>query len=383
MSTTTLALYCTTTAAAAAAAAADMPIAVASALRGHDVFSSKSRGRSRAASEVGPQPPAEGEKKPERAKLPKAASYTYFPRVKSLDGDAPAHDEDEDPKKGKDVDVTSDSSSGGSSLSSEEAPQVLEMPQLRPTATTRRSSRFLPFSSKSREPSIEPRPDRSRKEEVKETDSPGPSPSRSLTKLRRKSWVVSQQQQQQQPPPPPLPTTIPPAKETKKEKKTAQKEEKAQKKAAATEAPKRKTPASTDSIPEEAEAKTKARDETQDTVNERPAPLPLSKKSKRLTALLTANGPAVPSVPKSFSTEQLPLYPQSDSPLSPTERVPPLPRNLSTDKLGNKLKTEPRKKDELWNVFRTLEGELRKYVLHLFRLLPSLPIVDSSTSPAL
>ena len=65
-------------------------------------------------------------------------------------------------------------------------------------------------------------------------------------------------------------------------------------------------------------------------------------------------------MPKSFSTDQLPLYPQSNSPLTPTERVPPLPRNTSTDKLGNKIKTEPRKKDELWNVFRTLEGELRK-----------------------
>lgn len=332
-----------------------MPIAVASALRGHDVFSSKSRGRSRAASEVGPLPPADGEKKTERAQLPKAASYTYFPRVKSLDGDAPAHDPDEDLKKAKDVDVTSDSSSGGSSPSSEEAPQALEMPQLRPANTTRRSSRFLPFSSKSREPSIEPKPERNRKEAIKETESPNGSPSRSLTKLRRKSWVVSQQQQQQ-------PPTTSPTKESKKEKKAAQKEETAKKKAASSEASKRKTPASTDSIPEASEGEHDARAEAEDTVDQRPAPIPLSKKNKRLSALLTANGPAVPSVPKSFSTEQLPLYPHSQSPLSPTNVVPPLPRNLSTDKLGNRIKTEPRKKDELWTVFRTLEGELRKYV---------------------
>ncbi|KAJ4993939.1 UPF0592 membrane protein C7D4.03c [Stagonosporopsis vannaccii] len=336
-----------------------MPIAVASALRAHDVFSSKSRGRSRAASEVGPLPPTDGEKKPERAQLPKAASYTYFPRVKGLDGDAPAHDSDEDLKKPKDVDVTSDSSSGNSSPSSEEAPQALEMPPLRPAATTRRSSRFLPFSSKSREPSIEPKPERHRKEAVKEAESPGGSPSRPLTKLRRKSWVVSQQQQQQQQQQ--QPATTSPTKESKKEKKAAQKEESAKKRAATVEAPKRKTPASTDSIPEEAEVKSEARDEAADTVDEHPAPIPLSKKNKRLSALLTANGPAVPSVPKSFSTEQLPLYPQKDSPLTPTERVPPLPRNISTDKLGNKIKTEPRKKDELWTVFRTLEGELRKF----------------------
>ncbi|KAF3011076.1 hypothetical protein E8E13_011205 [Curvularia kusanoi] len=329
-----------------------MPIAVASALRGHDVFSSKSRGRSRAASEVGPPPPTPGEKKAERAQLPKAASYTYFPRVKGLDGDAPAHDSEDDLHKVKDVEVTSDSSSGGSSPSSEEAPQVLEMKQLRPMPSTRRSSRFLPFSSKSREPSVEPKPERSRKEAVKEADSPGSSPSRSLTKLRRKSWAASQHQQS---------TTTSPTKDSKKDKKTAQKEESAKKKTATTDSSRQKTPASTDSIPEESEAKDDARDEAADTVNENPAPIPLSKKNKRLSALLTANGPAVPSVPKSFSTEQLPLYPQSDSPLTPTERVPPIPRNISTDKLGNKIKTEPRKKDELWTVFRTLEGELRKF----------------------
>ena len=328
------------------------------------MFSSKSRGRSRAASEVGPLPPSEGEKKAERAQLPKAASYTYFPRVKNLEKDALAHDSEEDLKKGKDVDITFDSSSGGSSPSSEEAPQALEMPQLRPANTTRRSSRFLPFSSKSREPSIEPKPERHRKEVVRETESPNGSPSRSLTKLRRKSWVVSQQQQQQQ-----QSTTISPSKEGKKEKKAALKEVNSKKKAMPTEAPKRKTSASTDSILEEAEVKNEARDEAQDTIDQRPAPMPRSKKNKRLSALLTANGPAVPSVPKSFSTEQLPLYPHLQSPLSPTNVVPPLPRNMSTDKLGNRVKTEPRKKDELWTVFRTLEGELRKYVDRCLRSL--------------
>lgn len=328
-----------------------MPIAVASALRGHghDVFSSKSRGRSRAASEVGPAPPAPGDKKVERAQLPKAASYTYFPRVKGLEGDAPAHDSEDDLHKVKDVEVTSDSSSGGSSPSSEEAPQVLEMKQLRPAVTARRSSRFLPFT-RSREPSVEPKPERNRKEAAKETESAGNPPARSLTKLRRKSWAAAQHQAS---------ATNSPTKESKKEKKAAQKEESAKKKAALAEVL-NKTPVTTDSIPEEIEAKDDAGDEAADTVDENPAPIPPTKKNKRLSALLTASGPAVPSVPKSFSTEQLPLYPQSDSPLTPTDRVPPIPRNVSTDKLGNKIKTEPRKKDELWTVFRTLEGELRK-----------------------
>ena len=311
-------------------------------------------------------PPGEGEKKPERAQLPKAASYTYFPRVKNLEKDALAHDSEEDLKKGKDVDITYDSSSGGSSPSSEEAPQALEMPQLRPTNATRRSSRFLPFSSKSREPSVEPKPERHRKEAVKETESPNGSPSRSLTKLRRKSWVVSQQQQQQHQQ---QSTTVSPSKESKKERKAALREGNSKKKTTPTEAPKRKTSASTDSILEEAEVKDEARDEAEDTVDQRPASMPRNKKNKRLSALLTANGPAVPAVPKSFSTEQLPLYPHSQSPLSPTNVVPPLPRNISTDKLGNRVKTEPRKKDELWTVFRTLEGELRKYVDRCLRSL--------------
>ena len=327
-----------------------MPIAVAQAPRSHYSLANAIRGRSRATSEASPQPPRE----PERAQLPKAASYTYFPQVKDLDQETPAVDiraSEDDAEHARSEERTSESHSGGSSPSSEEAPELpgVQMPQLRPTTNlSRRSSRFLPFtSSKSRDPSAEPKPDRKpergRTEAVKQTDSPAGSPVRSLTNLRRKSWVVSQQQQ-------PRESTSP-----VKEKKLKKKDPAVKKPQPVAEPAKRKTPTSTTSIPEESEARDTVQEEIQQ-------PAPLSKKNKRLSGLFSANSNAsnLPSVPKSFSTEQLPHYHQNQGPVSPSHAVPPLPRNISAEKLKG-IKTEPRKKDELWNAFRTLDADLRKY----------------------
>ncbi|KAF2761430.1 DUF1765-domain-containing protein [Pseudovirgaria hyperparasitica] len=75
--------------------------------------------------------------------------------------------------------------------------------------------------------------------------------------------------------------------------------------------------------------------------------------------------PAVPQLPISFSTDRLPTT--SNSPikehLSPTDRVPSLPRQRSSDRLrASNIKGEPqRKKDELWTVFRTLDGDYQKF----------------------
>ncbi|KAF1836932.1 DUF1765-domain-containing protein [Decorospora gaudefroyi] len=322
-----------------------MPIAVATAPRGHYSLTNAIRGRSRAASEVGPPPARE----PERTQLPKAASYTYFPRVKDLDHESPAVElrggSDEDVENGKSGERTSDSCSGGSSPSSEEAPDMagVQMPQLRSANSIRRSSRFLSFSTKSREPSAEPKadrkPDGGRTDAVKQTDFPTGSPVRSLTKLRRKSWVVSQQ-----------------ARSSSSPEKKAQKKDEGDKKSQATAEPtKRKTPTSAVSIPEESEARDTVHEELQQAV-------PASKKNKRLSGLFNATVLAsnLPSVPKSFSTEKLPLYPHDHTPISPTHIVPPLPRNVSTEKLKG-VKTEPRKKDELWTAFRTLDADLRKF----------------------
>ncbi|KAI9661198.1 MAG: hypothetical protein M1821_009525 [Bathelium mastoideum] len=81
----------------------------------------------------------------------------------------------------------------------------------------------------------------------------------------------------------------------------------------------------------------------------RPSSLTLAEKSK-------SHPPPIPSLPKSFSTDRLPIL---KTPSSGTDRVPPVPRSISSEKL---LKTDfGRKKDELWSVFRTLDGEYQKF----------------------
>lgn len=339
-----------------------MPVAVAAAPRGQFSLANAIRGRNRAVSEVGLPPPRE----PERAQLPKAASYTYFPRVKDLDTAEP---NEEDGDKTGHGERTSDSSSGGSSPSSDEAPETVGVqmrPSLKPT-TQRKSSRFRPFSSKNREASAEPMPDRGRSETAKQhAEVPTGSPARSLTKLRRKSWVVSQQQQQQQQQQQPQASSPTRGKAAQKKhdsdsttntntnnKRNADKDKDTDTDSPpATEALKRQRPTNTISIPEESEVRDTAPQDLQQ-------PVPLSKKNKRLSGLFNATTSSSPTVPKSFSTEKLPHYAQPHTPLSPTH-IPPLPRNTSAEKLKG-VKTEPRKKDELWTAFRTLEADLRKF----------------------
>ncbi|KAF1959559.1 DUF1765-domain-containing protein [Byssothecium circinans] len=332
--------------------------AVASALRGHDVFSSSSsssshshRGRNRAVSELVPPPT---EKRPEPPALPKAASYTYFPKVKDLDDpqllELRGTITEEDLKRDVNADGTSYTSSDGSSADSED--NVVQMLQSRPSTNSRRSSRFIPFSSKSREPSVEPpKPGRSRAKSIKQdADSPGStSPVRSLTKLRRKSWISSHSRSSS-----PTKEEVPPM---------PVREEAQHKNSLNVEASRRKSLTAVLSIPE----KSRAREDTQQIPTTRKGRV-LAKKNNRLSGLFNPlhteqlpppvpGTPAVPPVPKSFSTDKLPAY--ALSPTSPTH-IPPLPRIVSSEKLKGS-KTEPRKKDELWTVFRTLDGDLRKF----------------------
>ncbi|KAF2016313.1 DUF1765-domain-containing protein [Aaosphaeria arxii CBS 175.79] len=336
---------------------------VAPALTGHQMLANATRGRNRSASDA--FPPTERE--PQSTQLPKAASYTYFPRVKDLD-DPPLLElkgtiSEEELKTTSINGDGSSRSSADSSPSSEDAPKE-QMPELRP-ANARRMSRILSFSSKSRDPSQEPKPSRNRLDSpAANADSPkSMSPARSFTKLRRKSWISQSRS----------------SSPTKENKKASAKEQKdgQQDKAAGTavksadprktsltvEASKRKMSLTAPSIPEKARTKdTAVKDQdTQSRV--------LTKKSKRpLSGLFTsstepqvhttaADAPSVPQLPKSFSTEKLPAFPQS--PTTPSH-IPPIPRNLSSDKLKG-AKTEPRKKDELWTVYRTLEADLRKF----------------------
>ena len=89
----------------------------------------------------------------------------------------------------------------------------------------------------------------------------------------------------------------------------------------------------------------------------------LGRKSKRpLSSLLgrdsLAELPSIPPVPKSFSTDKLPSLNHKRSNLSD---APPLPRSTSFEKLQGLGAESPRKKDDLWSVFRTLDGEYSKF----------------------
>ncbi|EMC92722.1 hypothetical protein BAUCODRAFT_76971 [Baudoinia panamericana UAMH 10762] len=69
--------------------------------------------------------------------------------------------------------------------------------------------------------------------------------------------------------------------------------------------------------------------------------------------------PRVPSLPKSFSTDKLPTY-RSNTPQP--GRAAPMPRMLSADRIPTTGLTIPiRKRDELWSVFRALDGDYTKF----------------------
>lgn len=90
----------------------------------------------------------------------------------------------------------------------------------------------------------------------------------------------------------------------------------------------------------------------------------LGKKTRRPLSTLLSNGPnshdtpSVPPIPQSFSTDKLPSW---DHQSSSTSIPPALPRNKSFDRLQGIGIETPRKKDDLWSVFRNLDGEYQKF----------------------
>jgi hypothetical protein len=65
------------------------------------------------------------------------------------------------------------------------------------------------------------------------------------------------------------------------------------------------------------------------------------------------------NLPKSFSTEKLPLS-TLNRPIPIADRIPPVPRAVSQER-RRVSKAEPtRKRDELWTVFRNLDGDYQK-----------------------
>ena len=67
--------------------------------------------------------------------------------------------------------------------------------------------------------------------------------------------------------------------------------------------------------------------------------------------------PSVPSIPKSYSTDRLPSL--NHSHLS-SEKPPTVPKSMSSERLQGIGTESPRRKDELWGVFRALDGDFQK-----------------------
>ena len=78
-----------------------------------------------------------------------------------------------------------------------------------------------------------------------------------------------------------------------------------------------------------------------------------------------AQRPAIPSLPKSFSTDRLPTLRTSKSTLSLSDNgsAAPVPKQASGDRFHHPspLSSASKKKDELWTVFRTLDADLGKF----------------------
>ena len=88
----------------------------------------------------------------------------------------------------------------------------------------------------------------------------------------------------------------------------------------------------------------------------------LTRSRRPLSALLSkatpSETPSVPPIPKSFSTDRLPL----SSRQSTSSKPPAVPKSWSSERLQGLGPETPRKKDELWSAFRTLDGEHQKWV---------------------
>lgn len=89
----------------------------------------------------------------------------------------------------------------------------------------------------------------------------------------------------------------------------------------------------------------------------------LGRKSRRPMSALVSKGtsadvPSVPPIPKSFSTDKLTSLRHKPSNIGD---VPAVPRSTSYERLQGLGADTPRKKDELWSVFRNLDGHYQKF----------------------
>ena len=86
----------------------------------------------------------------------------------------------------------------------------------------------------------------------------------------------------------------------------------------------------------------------------------LTKPRRPLSSLLSkappSETPSVPPIPKSYSTDRLPL--SSKQPTS--SKLPDVPKSWSSERLQGLGAEAPRRRDELWSVFRMIDGEYQK-----------------------
>ena len=88
-----------------------------------------------------------------------------------------------------------------------------------------------------------------------------------------------------------------------------------------------------------------------------------SKQRRPLSSILTRtpndlSTPSIPPIPKSYSTDRLPT---SDHVSTTSRDTPALPTSKSFERFQRSGAETPRKKDELWNLFRNLDGEYQKF----------------------
>ena len=317
---------------------------VAPAVDPRDMFAHSPRGRDRSVSDAAR--PADADSRPlPAAPLPRSASYTYFPHVADFLDDSPV------------LELRNPIAAEG--LAAEAAPTTASNPPPSPihpspdadtalpnhlvvkqsSALRRSTSRFNPFSARSRDSSEEPRPDRKPAAPPEPAQPSSMSPARSLTRLRRKSWISPSRSSS-------------PTKDGDAAGKTDRS------RGIPTGHSPKKSPGLSVRIPGDSKANDSDGASTSKgrVLTKKPKP-PVSGLSNTTPAptLIDSNHPPPPPVPKSFSTEKLPTLGQS--PATPTH-VPPLPKTLVDKVKGSKK--EPRKRDELWSVFRTLDGDLRK-----------------------
>lgn len=79
-------------------------------------------------------------------------------------------------------------------------------------------------------------------------------------------------------------------------------------------------------------------------------------------------------IPKALSTDRLPIYHAHTS----SEKPPSLPSSKSFERLNAFGADSPRRKDDLWNAFRSLDADFQKYAISLFDRAKANQALDSN-----